>query len=158
MDTTLDPDLPELFLRTAKSIRRNQVARLAPMGITPGQARALRIIGHHDEPLRMAALADHLGIVPRSATTVVDALEAAGLVSRAPDPTNRRSTLVTLTDSGRTTLSQMAAARRAAAEEVFASLSTEQRTTLRELLAALDSEAAYPTGTKISLTSPPAQS
>ncbi|MEV6340918.1 MarR family transcriptional regulator [Nocardia vinacea] len=156
MDTALDPDLPELFLRTAKRIRRNQVARLAPLGITPGQARALRIFGHHDEPLRMAAIADHLGIVPRSATTVVDALEAAGLVSRAPDPTSRRSTLVTLTDSGRAALSQMAAARRAAAEEVFAGLSTDQRTTLRELLAALDSEASAgePTGTNISLTSP----
>ncbi|WP_433715559.1 MarR family winged helix-turn-helix transcriptional regulator [Nocardia sp. CA-084685] len=160
MDNALDPDLPELFLRTAKRIRRNQVARLAPLGITPGQARALRIIGHHDEPLRMAALADHLGIVPRSATTVVDALDAADLVSRAPDPTNRRSTLVTLTDSGRTTLSQMAAARRAAAEEVFASLSGEQRTMLRDLLAALDAQASVgpSTGTNISLTSPPRRS
>ncbi|MEV5832969.1 MarR family transcriptional regulator [Nocardia sp. NPDC052112] len=152
MDSALDPDLPELFLRTAKRIRRNQVTRLAPMGITPGQARALRIIGHHDAPLRMAALADHLGIVPRSATTVVDALEAAGLVARAPDPINRRSTLVTLTVPGRAALSRMAAARRAAAEEVFASLNTEQRTTLRELLATLDSQASVsaPTGTPIS--------
>lgn len=157
MDNALDPDLPELFLRTAKRIRRNQVARLAPLGITPGQARALRIISHHDEPLRMAALAEHLGIVPRSATTVVDALEAADLVTRAPDPTNRRSTLVTLTDSGIAALSQMAAARRAAAEEVFASLSEQQRTTLRDLLAALDSEAPVgpSAGTNISLTSPP---
>ncbi|WP_433678446.1 MarR family winged helix-turn-helix transcriptional regulator [Nocardia sp. CA-119907] len=141
MDTAPDPDLPELFLRTAKRIRRNQVARLAPLGITPGQARALRILGHHDEPLRMAALADHLGIVPRSATTVVDALEFARLVSRAPDPSNRRSTLVTLTDSGRAALSQMAAARRQAAEEVFATLGSEQRETLRDLLATLEAAA-----------------
>lgn len=141
VDTAPDPDLPELFLRTAKRIRRNQVARLAPLGITPGQARALRILGHHDEPLRMAALADHLGIVPRSATTVVDALQSARLVSRAPDPSNRRSTLVTLTDSGRGALAQMAAARRQAAEEVFATLGAEQRETLRDLLATLDAAA-----------------
>ncbi|WP_433755040.1 MarR family winged helix-turn-helix transcriptional regulator [Nocardia sp. CA-135398] len=155
MDGALDPDLPELFLRTAKRIRRDQVARLAPLGITPGQARALRIIGHHDGPLRMAALAEHLGIVPRSATTVVDALETADLVSRAPDPANRRSTLVTLTDSGRAALSQMAAARRAAAEQVFASLSAAQRTTLRDLLAALETEASIgaSTGTNTSSTS-----
>ncbi|WP_433205940.1 MarR family winged helix-turn-helix transcriptional regulator [Nocardia sp. CA-107356] len=142
MDTAPDHDLPELFLRTAKRIRHNQAARLSPLGITPGRARALRIIGHHDEPLRMATLAEHLGIVPRSATTVVDALESAGLVARTPDPTNRRSTLVTLTDSGRTTLSDMAEARRRAAEELFATLSPEQRETLRGLLAALDSNAA----------------
>ncbi|MGW4766553.1 MarR family winged helix-turn-helix transcriptional regulator [Nocardia sp. NPDC004278] len=141
METAPDPDLPELFLRTAKRIRRNQVARLAPLGITPGQARALRILGHHDEPLRMAALADHLGIVPRSATTVVDALESTHLVARTPDPTNRRSTLVTLTDSGRAAISQMAAARRQAAEEVFATLRPEQRETLRDLLSTLDTAA-----------------
>ncbi len=152
MDAALDPDLPELFLRTAKRIRRNQVTRLAPLGITPAQARALRILGHHDEPLRMAALADHLGIVPRSATTVVDALETANLVSRAPDPINRRSTLVTLTAPGRAALSQMAAARRAAAEEVFTGLTTEQRTTLRELLATLDSQASVGTSTETNIS------
>jgi len=86
----------------------------------------------------MSALADHLGIVPRSATTVVDALVAAGLITRAPDPANRRSTLVVPTDEGRRTLSRMSQARREAATETFAPLSDEQRETLRALLAALD--------------------
>ncbi|WP_405165178.1 MarR family transcriptional regulator [Nocardia sp. NBC_01499] len=134
-----DTDLPELFLRAAKRIRRNQVGRLAPLGLTPAQARALRIIGHQQEPPRMTALADRLGIVPRSATTVVDALAAAGLVTRAPDPANRRATLVSLTESGLATLARMADARREAAEELFATLSPDQRETLRDLLATLDS-------------------
>ncbi|WP_069166309.1 MarR family winged helix-turn-helix transcriptional regulator [Nocardia altamirensis] len=134
-----ETDLPELFLRAAKRIRRNQVARLAPLGLTPAQARALRIIAHQEEPLRMTALAEHLGIVPRSATTVVDALAAADLVTRAPDPTNRRVTLVAPTESGRAALARMAAARRAAAEELFATLSPDQRDMLRDLLAKLDS-------------------
>ncbi|AFU03371.1 MarR family transcriptional regulator [Nocardia brasiliensis] len=135
---TAETDLPELFLRAAKRIRRNQSSRLAPLGLTPAQARALRIIGHQQEPLRMTALADRLGIVPRSATTVVDALSAAGLVHRTTDPASRRATLVTLTDAGRATLGRMAEARREAAEELFATLTPEQRETLRTLLAALD--------------------
>ncbi|WP_067828282.1 MarR family winged helix-turn-helix transcriptional regulator [Nocardia inohanensis] len=133
-----EPDLPDLFLRTSKRIRRNQMARLAPLGLTPSQGRALRILGHADGPLTMSALAGHLGIVPRSATTVVDGLAAAGLVDRAPDPANRRSTLVTPTTAGRKTVEQMSAARRAAAAEIFAPLSREQRETLRDLLAALN--------------------
>ncbi|MEU7220226.1 MarR family winged helix-turn-helix transcriptional regulator [Nocardia iowensis] len=136
-----ETDLPELFLRAAKRIRRNQVARLAPLGLTPAQARALRIVGHQQEPLRMTALADRLGIVPRSATTVVDALAGAGLVTRAPDPDNRRATLVTPTEAGRAALARMSDARREAAEELFATLSAEQRETLRDLLATLDSAA-----------------
>ena len=142
MDSGPEPDLPELFLRTAKRIRRNQMTRLAPLGLTPGQARALRFLGHAPEPLRMAELAERLGIVPRSATTVVDALEAAGLATRTPDPGNRRSTLVTPTDAGTAVLERMARARREAAAEVFATLSPDQRDTLRELLAALDAAPA----------------
>ncbi|MGF6880521.1 DNA-binding MarR family transcriptional regulator [Nocardia sp. GAS34] len=135
---TAEIDLPELFLRTSKRIRRNQMARLAPLGLTPAQSRALRIIGQDPDPLRMSALADRLGIVPRSATTVVDALVSAGLVTRAPDPANRRSTLVSPTDAGRRTLTRMSQARRDAASETFAALSSAQRETLRELLAALE--------------------
>ncbi len=139
MAEATDSDLPDLFLQVSKRIRRNQAARLAPLGLTPAQSRALRIIGRAEEPLRMSVLAEHLGIVPRSATTVVDALVAAGLITRAPDPANRRSTLVVPTEAGRRALSRMSQARRAAAAETFAPLSDEQRETLRALLAALDS-------------------
>lgn len=135
--TAVETDLPELFLQVSKRIRRSQAARLAPLGLTPAQSRALRIIGRDPEPLRMSALADHLGIVPRSATTVVDALVAAGLVNRAPDPANRRATLVSPTDAGWDSLSRMQEARRDAAEELFAVLSNDQRETLRTLLAAI---------------------
>ncbi|MFF3570864.1 MarR family winged helix-turn-helix transcriptional regulator [Nocardia jiangxiensis] len=140
MAEATESELPELFLQVSKRIRRNQAARLAPLGLTPAQSRALRIIGRAEEPLRMSALADHLGIVPRSATTVVDALVAAGLITRAPDPANRRSTLVVPTEAGRRTLSLMSQARREAATETFAPLSDEQRETLRALLAALDAQ------------------
>ncbi|MFI6865452.1 MarR family winged helix-turn-helix transcriptional regulator [Nocardia sp. NPDC050406] len=139
MTEASDPDLPELFLRTAKRIRRAQLTELAPLGLTPGQGRALRILGHADEPLRMSAIAERLGIVPRSATTVVDALESAGLIARTTDPTNRRATLVTLTDSGRAALTRMAEARRKAAQDLFATLSPARRDLLREILAELDS-------------------
>ncbi|MFI1917352.1 MarR family winged helix-turn-helix transcriptional regulator [Nocardia sp. NPDC020380] len=132
-----DDDLPDLFLRTSKRIRGNQVSRLAPLGLTPAQARALRIIGRAPEPLTMSVLAEHLGIVPRSATTVVDALAAADLVTRAPDPANRRSTLVTPTEAGHKVLASMADARRAAASELFSALTPEQRKTLHDLLEVL---------------------
>ncbi|QLY27854.1 MarR family transcriptional regulator [Nocardia huaxiensis] len=138
MTETSDSDLPDLFLRTARRIRRNQQSHLAPLGLTPAQARALRILARADAPLNMSTLATHLGIVPRSATTVVDALESAALITRTPNPTNRRATLVTLTDHGRTVLTRMSDARRRAAQDLFATLSPERRETLREILAELD--------------------
>ncbi|WP_459959819.1 MarR family winged helix-turn-helix transcriptional regulator [Nocardia sp. IFM 10818] len=138
MDEAPESDLPELFLRAARRIRRTQSADLAPLGLTPGQARALRVLARAAQPLRMSALADRLGIVPRSVTTVVDALESAGLVTRTVDPANRRATLVAPTDSGHAVLTRMSAARRRAARDLFATLSPERRETLRAILAELD--------------------
>ncbi|RFU37353.1 MarR family transcriptional regulator [Actinomadura logoneensis] len=134
------PELGELFLRAAHRVRRGMADRLAPLGLTPAQARALRVIAKHDGPPRMAELAGLLGIVPRSATTLVDALEGAGLIRREPDPESRRATLVVLTDEGRNVVARMREARLQGAEELFATLSPAQRETLRDLLAAIDSD------------------
>ncbi|GAA2582433.1 MarR family transcriptional regulator [Actinomadura fulvescens] len=134
----MEKDLVELFGQTARRIRRRQLERLAPLGLTPSLSRALRVITSAEEPLRMAELADRLGVVPRSVTTVVDALEKAGLAAREPDPGNRRSTLVSATDQGRAVRTRMAEARREAAEEVFRPLTAGQREQLRALLALLD--------------------
>ncbi|GAA1556233.1 MarR family transcriptional regulator [Actinomadura kijaniata] len=133
----MEDDLADLLLRTTKRIRHAQSRRLAPLGLTPSQARALRVIVR-DGPLRMVDLAGRLGVVPRSVTTMVDGLEAAGLVGRAPDPANRRSLLVRPTERGHDARVRMAEARRAAVEEVLAPLSADQRRALRDLLAVID--------------------
>jgi len=134
----MESDLGELFLRAARRIRRGQVSRLAPLGLTPAQARTLRTIDKMERPPRMTELAERLDIVPRSVTTLVDALETAGLVRRAPDPANRRSTLIMLTSEGERTLVRMREARLRAADELFAPLTAEQRQSLRDLLSTLE--------------------
>ena len=125
-----------------RRLRRAQAERLAPLGLTPAQERALRMITRSEEPLRMTELADRLGIVPRSVTTVVDALERAGLVRREIDPRNRRAIRLHLTDSGRAVRDDLREARRSAADELFAPLSDDGRRALGELLSQLDRELA----------------
>ena len=137
----MENDLADLFLKAAKRIRRHQVERLAPLGLTPAQSRALRVIIGTEGPLRMTDLARRLDIVPRSATTLVDALEADGLVTREPDPANRRSLLVRPTDEGRAVRARIAGTRREAAREVLSPLSDAQRETLRDLLTVIDAAA-----------------
>jgi DNA-binding MarR family transcriptional regulator len=87
----------------------------------------------------MTELADRLGIVPRSVTTVVDALEEAGLVRREVDPRNRRAILLRLTDRGAAVRDDLREARRRAAAELFAPLSADDRDSLAALLRLLDS-------------------
>jgi DNA-binding MarR family transcriptional regulator len=138
-----DPNqLADLFQRLMRRLRRAQAERLAPLGLTPAQERALRVITRSEEPLRMTELADQLGIVPRSVTTVVDALEQAGLVRREIDPHNRRAIRLHLTDRGLAVRDDMREARRRAAEDLFAPLTAGDREALGELLGQLDQDPA----------------
>ena len=50
----------------------------------------------------MAKASARLQVHPTSVTNAVDRLEKAGLVRRVPHPTDRRTTLVEITDTGRT--------------------------------------------------------
>ena len=133
-----DPvQLADQLHRLMKRLRHAQAERLAPLGLTPAQERALRMIARSDEPPRMTEIADRLGIVPRSLTTVIDSLEEAGLVHREIDPSNRRAILLSLTDRGAAVRDDLREARRRASEELFAPLSAQDRKTLGDLLALL---------------------
>ena len=113
------------------------MAQLTPLGITFAQARLLRVVAEADESLRMADIAARLEVVPRSVTSMIDVLEAGGLVIRTADPTDRRSVLVQLTAVGRDLITRLDRARHDSAEQLFGSLSDHERNDLHRLLAAL---------------------
>ncbi|OKK03359.1 MarR family transcriptional regulator [Streptomyces sp. CB03234] len=131
--------LAEQLLRLTRRLHRSQKRQLesADIAITPAQSRLLRTVAHYDHPPRMADLAARLEVVPRAVTSLVDGLEASGRVRRVPDPANRRVVRIELTDAGRDTLRQLRSARRAAAEDILAPLTAEQREVLGGLLSAL---------------------
>lgn len=134
-DSTLE--LAELLTHTARRLRRGSIVQLAPLGLTYAQARVLRLVAADGRPLRMADLAAQLDVVPRSVTTMVDALESLGLVARHADPGDRRSVLVALSDDGRLLLHRLETARRDSADEVFGGLDPTQRHQLLDLLGVL---------------------
>src|SRR3954447_21591570 len=101
MPSITTPELVERLMRSAHRLRRASMKSLAPLGLTPAQERMLRLVSRGEGPWRMGELAARMGIVPRSATSLVDALEQAGLVQRDVDPHNRRAVLVSLTGHGR---------------------------------------------------------
>lgn len=132
-------ELTERVMRVAHLIRRSSMATMAHLDLTPAQSRTLRTISKADGPIRMGELAATLGVVPRSATGLVDALETAGLVERTVDPANRRAVLVTLTPRGLDMQEQMVEARRRAGDGIFGALDPQERRRLADLLAKLHS-------------------
>jgi len=117
-------------------VRRQRRASREGFGesVTHGQFRVLRTLDHADRALRLSELAAQLGIVPRSATSVVDDLEAAGMVARQPDPHDRRATLVDLTPDGRQILTTLREKRRDVMATQLARLSSDDQATLIRLL------------------------
>ncbi|WP_202512959.1 MarR family transcriptional regulator [Streptomyces sp. SID3343] len=135
-DTT-SAQIGELFMRLSKRIRIRAGRELAPLGLTPAQAHAMKVLSHAERPLRMAELAARLEIVPRSATTVVDDLAARGLIERSTCDRDRRATLVALTDHGRAEFRRIRAIRQSAGAQVFDRLGERDRAELLRLLSLL---------------------
>jgi DNA-binding MarR family transcriptional regulator len=149
MPSLADPsDLSEvdLLLRLARRWRRVGADAAARHGLTPHQERGLLAVARLTRRAaerggppgaRVSTLAEHLGVAPRSATEVADALEAAGLVARTPDPSDRRAVLLTLTDRGRSLVERVRDERRAVGDAAVADLSPPDRAQLRRILLTL---------------------
>lgn len=67
----------------------------------------LELSENHTRPI--ARLASSLMIHPTTATLATDRLEARGLLARSPHPSDRRATLVSITDAGRDLLQRASA-------------------------------------------------
>ena len=88
-------------------LARELEARLEPIyrehGLEPGWhdvLATLRRTGPHYR-LRPSDFTGSLMLTSSGTTKRLDRLEQAGLITRAPDPDDRRGTLITLTDAGR---------------------------------------------------------
>ena len=135
-DPASDESLSEALGAVVRRLREKSVETLAPWDITPAHLRALRVLNRHGT-MRLSAISDRLQIAPRTATEVVDALEARDLVRRLADPGDRRATLVEVTEHGADVLAEIRATRGPEAGRVFARLSPADRAELASILGKL---------------------
>lgn len=133
----------DLVMQLARVVRHNWMASVGEVGVTPHQARALATV-LREEPLRIGELAAALRVRPRSATEVVDSLEAAGLLERTSDKIDRRATMVSATAEGRALAARVAALRSKDAEAMFDGLSIGDRAELQRIVSLVIE--ANPTG------------
>ncbi|MGI5241907.1 MarR family winged helix-turn-helix transcriptional regulator [Dactylosporangium sp. CA-139066] len=101
--------------------RARAATLLAPLGLHPGQ-EALLLELDRTGPRIQAQLSEALGCEPPSVTLMIRKLEASGHVRRAPAPTDRRASLVELTESGAALAERVKETWRALAEETVAGL------------------------------------
>ncbi|MCX4095020.1 MarR family winged helix-turn-helix transcriptional regulator [Nocardia sp. alder85J] len=80
--------------------RARAATLLAPLGLHPGQ-EALLLELARTGPMIQAQLSEALGCEPPSVTLMTRKLEASGHLRRTPDPSDKRASIVELTDTGR---------------------------------------------------------
>ena len=122
---------------------------LAKKNLRSEQYNALRLLAEGDS-LRMGELSARLLVDDSTTTRIVDSLEAAGLVRRTQDPSDRRAMRVAITESGRRRERDAAKAVHDVADKALASLSKQQRqhlsSSLKALREGLDAESQQATG------------
>jgi DNA-binding MarR family transcriptional regulator len=106
---------------------------LAAQRLTPARIGLVQRL-HKDGAMSQRQLADALGCSARNVTGLVDATEALGLVQRQPHPTDRRTTLVSLTQAGENSVSAWQAQARKVAARVFKGLDDREIENLSETL------------------------
>jgi DNA-binding MarR family transcriptional regulator len=95
----------------------------------------------HDGPRNLSQLAQALDVAASTAMRMIDRLEAAGLVSRAVRPTNRRETLLALTAAGSRAVRTVNARRRRDLRAVIEHIPAEQRRQLAQAMSAFSTAA-----------------
>jgi len=111
-------------------------SRLQDRGMTYARMRLLGTL-HCKGPQIMSSISDELGVTRRNVTALVDALEEEGLVRRKPHPTDRRATVIEMTDRGALTMDRAYDEHRIAVAELFAGLDGEGREELTRMLGVL---------------------
>jgi DNA-binding MarR family transcriptional regulator len=88
--------------RLLMALIRGRFGDMEPSPLSFTQQMALAHVADGG-PLRLRELARLIGTTAATATRTTDALEAAGLVDRSPDPSDGRGVLITPTRVGRET-------------------------------------------------------
>jgi DNA-binding MarR family transcriptional regulator len=133
-------ELMEQFRAVAHAVHNRTNAKMSSAGLSLARFRVLSALASTGR-MRMNELSTALGVVPRSVTTIIDALEEEGMVVRLPDPADRRATLLEIAKEGRRQLRQLHAIHEGTAAELFDVLTGPQRNQLVRLLRRLQAAA-----------------
>ncbi|HEY3505992.1 MAG TPA: MarR family transcriptional regulator [Actinocatenispora sp.] len=98
--------------------------------LSMGMSGVLLRLAHRPE-MTPGELAESMAAVPQSITRILAGLEERGFVARRTDPRDRRQSLVSLTDAGRTVLAEDGRARRT---WLASAMATELTVAERDLL------------------------
>jgi DNA-binding MarR family transcriptional regulator len=131
-DIALASHLRIAVARTARRLRQE-----SGTGLSPTLTAALATVERHG-PLTPSELAARERVQRPTVTRILSTLDELGLIARAADPGDRRSSLVTVTPAGRALLAAARTRKDAFLSERLDALDAEDRATLERAAALLE--------------------
>ena len=126
------------LLHAAASAESRVESRLSTIGLSLPKLAALHHLITAGDALPLGQLAERLSCVRSNVTQLVDRLETDGLVSRAPDPNDRRSCLAVITGAGRTSYARGMKIQQDAEQELFGVLTPDEVAELARIIGKID--------------------
>lgn len=114
----------------------------ATFGVKQTVATALAVIDGAERPLTPSEIGDRILLPSASITATLDNLERRGWVRRVPNPEDRRSLLIEITDEGRAIADQLLPGIRRVERSALAVLTERERTQLLGMLSKVLARAA----------------
>lgn len=127
------------LLHAAGAVESFVEEKLSAVGLSLPKLAALDRLVTAGDSMPLGQLAERLACVKSNVTQLVDRLEADGLVTRAPDPNDRRSRLAVITDLGRSLYEQGSSIQQEAEQQLFSQLSPDDGSRLADIFAKLES-------------------
>lgn len=130
---TLEQQLGFLLARSSASSNAAVNAALAEHGM---KVRTYSVLALACDPARLSQreIAEYLRLDPSQVVNLVDGMETQGLVVREPDVRDRRANVIVATEAGHALFSVLSDAVTEAEMRRHASLSSDERATLMDLL------------------------
>ena len=131
MAVDTSPGTVVMLLRLAKTVHKRSTEELLGMPL-----RQLMLLSYlrAKAPALQQQLCESLWLDPNNCVLLLNELEELGYVERRRDPIDRRRHMVDLTEEGSAALERGERAQESLEDEILASLSDEERMTLRLLL------------------------
>jgi MarR family transcriptional regulator, temperature-dependent positive regulator of motility len=132
-----------LMAKTGSLARQRWAGMLAELKVSPSQYGVLMALGEAG-PLGQQRLAELVGVDPRNAVPIIDALAAHDLVRREVDPVDHRRRVLDLTARGREVVGHLASVGGEIERDLLSPLTPAEQATLRRMLLALLGAARKP--------------
>ncbi len=132
-DAPLSHNLVHLFWQLAPAFTRWAESHMQQKNLTPQRLRLLIPLKEYGA-MSMSALRDELGVTATNITALVDALEKDGFVKRRPHETDRRSTMIELTEKAQEDWEQNCANFREQVSQIFNDFSVGEQQQFKILL------------------------